>query len=218
MIRVLLSDDQPVVRAGLRGLIELDPQLVVAAEAGDGVEAEAEALRVRPDVILMDLQMPRGGGVAAIRSIRSLEELRDTAIVVLTTFNSAQNIAAAIDAGALGFLVKTAELDELHAAIHAVARGVAPMSVDSLRLFRAGRPAAAEPPAELDALTARERQVVLLAAEGRANADIARLLFLSPLTVKTHVNRAMSKLGVSDRTALVLTVLRAPESASAPPS
>lgn len=184
MLRVLIVDDHPVVRAGLRGMLEAEPGLEVAGEAGSGDEAVAVAPRLRPDVILMDLRMPAGDGVSAIR------RLPGYAVLVLTTFEG--DVDAAVEAGAAGFVLKNASRDVLVAAIRAVASGV-----------RIGvRPRRASP-----VLSARELEVIELVARGLTNPEIARRLFIGEATVKTHLLRIFAKLGVSDRTSAAITAL-----------
>ena len=196
MIRILLVDDHPVVRHGLRGMLESEPGLAVIGEAGSGTEALAIALAERPDIVLMDLRMPGGDGVEATGRI--LAGLPATKVVVLTTYESDRDILRAIEAGASGYLLKDASPAELAEAVRAAARGetVLSPSVASTLIRQVRSPA---PPA----LSAREAQVLRLVARGLTNADIGRELFISEATVKTHLLRTFSKLDVDDRTAAV---------------
>ncbi|WP_067654354.1 response regulator [Nocardia harenae] len=200
MITVLLVDDHPMVREGLRGMLEAEPDLTVVGEAGSGVEAVVVAPTVRPDVVLMDLRMPGGDGVAAIEQLRAL--LPGTKIVVVTTYDTEGDILRAVEAGAVGYLLKDASRGELANAIRGAARGetvLAPAVADRLvhRLRRPAQPA----------LSAREVQVLARVARGETNADIGRELHISEATVKTHLLRVFTKLDVSDRTAAVLTAM-----------
>jgi DNA-binding NarL/FixJ family response regulator len=200
VIRVLLVDDHPVVRHGLRGMLESEPGLAVVGEAGSGAEAVELARRELPDIVLMDLRMPGGDGVEATG--RLLAELPRTRVVVLTTYESDRDILRAIEAGASGYLLKDATPAELAEAVRAAARGetVLAPSVASTLVRQARSPA---PPA----LSAREAQVLRLVAAGKTNADIGRELFISEATVKTHLLRVFSKLDVADRTAAVTTAM-----------
>jgi DNA-binding NarL/FixJ family response regulator len=201
-VRVLVADDHPVVRAGLRALLGAEPGLAVVAEAGTGEETVAAARQQQPDVVLMDLRMPGGGGLAAIRQLSA--ELPGIRVLVLTTYDSDADILPAVEAGAAGYLLKDTPRDTLIGAIFAAARGetvlapsVAGRLVHRLRSAPDGAPAARE------TLSARETQVLALAGRGLTNAQIGRELFVSEATVKTHLLRAYAKLGVSGRTAAV---------------
>jgi DNA-binding NarL/FixJ family response regulator len=200
-----------VVREGLRGMLAAEPGLTVVAEAASGDEAVAMALAHRPDVVLMDLRMPGGDGVQATAGI--VAAVPATRVVVLTTYETDADIVRAVEAGATGYLLKDTPRADLIAAIRAAARGetVLGPTVAGRLVNRLRRPAA-EP------LSARETEVLALVARGRTNAEIGRALFIGEATVKTHLLRAFSKLGVSDRTAAVtkaieLGMLPAPGSA-----
>ena len=201
-VRVLVADDHPVVRAGLRALLSAEPGLAVVAEAGSGEETVLMARQHQPDVVLMDLRMPGAGGLAAIRQLSA--DQPGVRVVVLTTYDSDADILPAVEAGAAGYLLKDTPRDTLVSAIFAAARGetvlapsVAGRLVDRLRAAPPGAPAARE------TLSARETQVLILAGRGLTNAQIGRELFVSEATVKTHLLRAYAKLGVSGRTAAV---------------
>lgn len=199
-IRVLVVDDHPIVRGGLIALLDTLPGLVVVGEAGTGRDAVALARRHRPDVVVMDLRMPDLDGVAATRVIRA--ELPDTAVLVLTMFDEDVQVAAALAAGARGYLLKGAESAEIDRAVRAVAGGVAifsPTVADQV-LHRAGAP----PATVLAGLTPREREVLDLVARGLGNAAIAGRLGLSPKTVGNHVSALFGKLGVATRAEAVV--------------
>jgi DNA-binding NarL/FixJ family response regulator len=194
-IRVVLADDHPVVREGLRGMLAAEPDIEVVGEAGSGPEAVALAARLRPDVVLMDLRMPGGDGVEATR------QLAGTTVVVLTTYDSDADILRAVEAGAAGYLLKDTPRAVLADSVRAAARGetvLAPAVAG--RLLGAMRATAA---ASSEQLSARETEVLALVARGLTNAEIGRRLYLSEATVKTHLLRASAKLGVSGRTAAV---------------
>jgi len=226
MIRVLLADDQVLVRAGFRAILNSTEDITVVAEAGDGAEAIRLTERHHPDVVLMDIRMPGTDGLAATGVIRqaSVATTRNTAIpdtaapdtaapdtkvIILTTYESDDYLYAALRAGASGFLLKDTEPTEL---LHAVRVAVAGDALLSPRVTRrliadvASRPAPGprSAPAALATLTHREREIVVLVAAGLSNHDIAQRLFISPHTAKTHVNRAMAKLDVRDRAQLVI--------------
>jgi DNA-binding NarL/FixJ family response regulator len=197
---VLLVDDHPVVREGLRGMIDAEHDLTVVAEAGSGAEAVAMAESLRPDVILMDLRMPDVDGVTATERILAL--LSRTRIVVVTTYESDTDILRAVEAGAAGYLLKDASRAELADAVRDAARGktvLAPTVADRLVHF-VRQPTSA-------ALSAREVEVLGHVAKGESNAEIGRQLHISEATVKTHLLRTFNKLGVSDRTAAVTTAM-----------
>ena len=195
-IRVLLADDHPVVREGLRGMLAAEPDIEVVGEAASGPEAVTLAGRLRPDVILMDLRMPGGDGVEAIR------QLPGATVVVLTTYDSDADILRAVEAGAAGYLLKDTPRAVLADRVRAAARGetvLAPTVAGRLMGRMRAEPAASR----AEQLSARETEVLALVARGLTNAQIARRLYLSEATVKTHLLRACGKLGVSGRTAAV---------------
>ncbi|GAA4385811.1 response regulator transcription factor [Actinomadura sp. NPDC048032] len=207
MIKVLLADDQVLVRAGFRALLDAQPDIEVAGEAGDGEEAVALARRLRPDVILMDIRMPGLDGLEATRRIASDERLDGVHIVILTTFELDEYVFEALRGGASGFLVKDTEPVELIHAVRAVADGDALLSPGVTRRLISEFAARAKEPApspRLNALTEREREVMALVGEGLSNEEIAARLVVSPATAKTHVSRTMVKLGARDRAQLVV--------------
>jgi DNA-binding NarL/FixJ family response regulator len=212
MIRVLLADDQALVRAGFAALIDAQDDMAVVGPAGDGAEAVRLVGELRPDVVLMDIRMPGTDGLAATRAIAADERLTDVRVIVLTTFELDDYVFEALRAGATGFLVKHTEPAELIRALRTVAAGEALLSPGvTRRLIAEFAERAKEPPASsrLDSITAREREIVALVAQALSNDEIAERLFLSPATVKTHVNRAMTKLGVRDRAQLVVLAYEA---------
>jgi DNA-binding NarL/FixJ family response regulator len=207
MIRVLLADDQHLVRAGFRALLESEPDIEVVAEAATGSDAVAAATETRPDVILMDIRMPDGDGLWATERIVGDAALAGTHIVIVTTFELDEYVAQAIRAGASGFLVKDTEPVDLIRAVRVAAAGDALLSPGVTRRLLerlAGGMKVAPETTALDALTEREREVLTLVGQGLTNAEIAAQLFLSPLTAKTHVSRIMTKLGARDRVHLVV--------------
>ncbi|ARC58637.1 Transcriptional regulatory protein LiaR [Frondihabitans sp. 762G35] len=216
MIRVLVVDDQAVIRSGLLAILRADARLEVVGEAADGEEALAYARETVPDVVLLDLRMPRLDGVETTRRLRLEPALSRTRILVLTTFDSDANVVEAIRAGADGFLGKGVEPDVLVDSVMEVARGDAALSQAAQRALMthigtAKPPTAAEPAAvdQLASLTDRERDIVTAVAYGQTNDQIAAALFISPYTVKTHLNRAMAKAGVSERSQMVILAYRA---------
>jgi len=208
VIRVLLADDQALVRAGFRVLIESAPDIAVAGEAGNGEEAVALARSERPDVVLMDIRMPVLDGIEATRRIAADGDLAGCRVLVLTTFEADEYVFEALRAGASGFLLKDVEPADLLRAIRVVAGGEAllsPSVTSRLIATFAGRPSRRRVSArELDGLTDREREVLTLVGRGKSNDEIAGELFVSPATVKTHVSRVMSKLYARDRAQLVV--------------
>ncbi|MFJ8789782.1 response regulator [Streptomyces sp. NPDC102462] len=207
MIRVLLADDQVLVRAGFRALLDAQPDIEVAGEAADGAQALAKVRELRPDVVLMDIRMPLLDGLAATRRITAEPELRDVKVVMLTTFELDEYVFEAIRSGASGFLVKDTEPDELVRAVRAVVQGDALLSPGVTRRLIAEFAARSKQPADADRLarlTEREREVMALVGIGLSNEEIARRLVVSPLTAKTHVSRTMVKLGARDRAQLVV--------------
>jgi DNA-binding NarL/FixJ family response regulator len=207
MIRVLLADDQDLVRAGFRALLDAQDDIEVVGEAGDGDEAVQLARRHRPDIVLMDIRMPGTDGLAATRTIAADDQLADVRIVILTTFELDEYVFEAVRSGASGFLVKNTKPVDLLQAVRSVAAGDALLSPSvTRRLIRefAERTREAPRAPALEALTEREREVMALVADGLTNDEIADRLYVSPLTVKTHVSRAMVKLGARDRVQLVV--------------
>jgi DNA-binding NarL/FixJ family response regulator len=211
-IRVLLADDQELVRTGLRFMVDSAPDLTVVGEAATGEQAVRMARQTRADVVLMDIRMPELDGVAATARIAADQDLAGVKVLILTTFEVDEYVFAALRAGASGFLGKGAKPDVLLEAIRTVARGEALLSPVATRgliaRFRLHDPGDALSPTVLDPLTDREREIVTLIATGMSNAEIAEHLVLSPLTVKTHANRAMTKLGARDRAQLVVLAYR----------
>ncbi|MGO8725842.1 MAG: response regulator [Streptosporangiaceae bacterium] len=211
MIRVLLADDQALIRAGFHVLIDAADDLQVVGEATDGAQAVDLARRERADVVLMDIRMPGVDGLEATRRISADDDLAGVKVIILTTFESDEYVYQAIRAGASGFLVKDTEPADLIQAVRVVARGDALLSPSVTRRLitdLASRPERPPPSGSLGralaGLTDREREVLVLVAEGLSNDEIAARLFLSPLTSKTHVSRIMTKLGARDRAQLVV--------------
>ncbi|MFD7031686.1 response regulator [Streptomyces sp. NPDC059917] len=206
-IRVLLADDQTLVRAAFAMLVESAPDMAVVGQAGNGREAVELARTERADVVVMDIRMPGTDGIEATRLIASDEDLAGVKVLVLTTYDTDENVVEALRSGAAGFLVKDTRPAELLAAIRTVAGGEALLSPGPTarliaRVLRA--PGPAPTPAALDPLSDREREVLTLVARGLNNMEIADALALSPLTAKTHVSRIMGKLGIRDRAQLVI--------------
>ncbi|MFE2614202.1 response regulator [Micromonospora chalcea] len=206
-VRVVLADDQTIVRAGFRALLDLTDDLVVVGEVADGQEAVACARRTRPDIVLMDIRMPVLDGLQATRQIVADPHLDRVRVLVLTTFEIDEYVFEALRLGASGFLLKVVEPDELCAAIRVVAAGhsllapaVTRRVIDEFSRLRGQRVGVER----LDVLTDREREVVALVAAGLSNDEIGARLLMSPLTAKTHISRAMTKLDVHDRAQLVV--------------
>jgi DNA-binding NarL/FixJ family response regulator len=207
VIRVLLADDQALVRGGFRSILEGQDDIEIVGEAADGAEAVEEALRAAPDVVLMDVRMPRVDGIEATRRLHADPRVR-ARVLILTTFDHDEYLYEALRAGASGFLLKSAPPRELAAAVRTVAAGDALLAPEITRRMiedyvRRPRPGSGTPPA-LAELTARERQVLELIARGRSNGEIAAELYLSEPTVKTHVGRIFAKLDLRDRAQAVV--------------
>jgi DNA-binding NarL/FixJ family response regulator len=215
MISVVLADDQALVRAGFRALLDAEPGIEVVGEAADGLRAVEVVRETRPDVVLMDIRMPGVDGLEATRRIAADPELAATRVVILTTFELDEYVFEALRTGASGFLVKDTEPVDLLRGVRAVAAGDALLSPSVTRRVigsfvsagAAGRQP--EPPRELGQLTDREREVMVLVAEGLSNDEIAARLVISPATAKTHVSRTMIKLGARDRAQLVVQAYEA---------
>lgn len=210
MIRVLLVDDQVLLRGALAMLIDSAPDMEVVGEAGNGRDAIELARTARADVIVMDIRMPEVDGIDATRQVAAAEDLAGVRVIVLTTYDTGENVVAALRAGASGFLVKDTKPTELLDGIRTVAAGEALLSpgptaaLISRFLRLPDRPDPSSTPDDLIVLSDREREVLALVAKGLTNTEIAALLVLSPLTVKTHVSRIMTKLGARDRVQLVI--------------
>ncbi|MDP9883228.1 DNA-binding NarL/FixJ family response regulator [Sinomonas atrocyanea] len=208
MIRILVVDDQALLRAGFRALLDAEPDMEVVGEAGTGADAVAAAARLAPDVVLMDIRMPGGDGLEATRSILAAPP-DGLKVIILTTFELDEYVTGAIRAGASGFLVKDTEPADLVRAVRAVHDGDAMLSPSVTRRLLARlaaerAPAAEAPAVDISGLTEREREVVSLVGQGLNNAEIGARLFITALTAKTHVSRAMTKLGLRDRAQLVV--------------
>ncbi len=204
--RVLIVDDHAVVRAGLRALLETESDLQVVGEAADGREAVDRALALKPDVVLMDLVMPRTGGIAAIREIRS--KSTKIKVIALTSFGDDGRVVDAVQAGVDGYLLKDCRADELIEALRSVASGGAHLERDVTRALMRGLRTKHRARSQLDDLTPRETDVLREIARGRSNKEIARQLGIREKTVKTHVSNVLSKLGVHDRTQAALEAVR----------
>jgi DNA-binding NarL/FixJ family response regulator len=207
MIRVLLADDQALLRAGFRALLNAQSDIEVVGEAIDGADAVRQTQREHPDVVLMDIRMPGVDGLEATRRIAADASLADVRIIILTTFDLDEYVFDALRSGGSGFLVKDTEPVELLRAVRAVAAGDALLSPGVTRRLIAefaSQSPAPTPPPPVDALTEREREVVALVAEGLSNEEIGERLVVSPATAKTHVSRAMGKLVARDRAQLVV--------------
>jgi DNA-binding NarL/FixJ family response regulator len=208
MIRVVVADDEALVRLGLRVLLDSEDDLALVGEAGDGSATVELVRRTRPDVVLLDVRMPDMDGLHALRAIAAAPELAGTRVVMLTTFELDDYVFEALRDGASGFLIKRTEPAELLHAVRVVAAGGSLLSPTVTRRvigeFVARRTRRPAPPPGLHALTEREREVITLVADGQSNEEIAERLVVSPATVRTHVSRAMGKLGVRDRAQLVV--------------
>jgi len=205
VIRILLVDDQNLVRAGFRVILEVHPDFAVVGEAGDGLAAVAEAARTRPDVVLMDVRMPRLDGIEATRRIVQADP--HVRVLILTTFDLDEYVYGAVRAGASGFLLKDAPPDELARGVRVVAAGealLAPTATRRLLEEFARRPAPGAEAEELANVTKREREVLILVAQGLSNREIAEALAIGEATVKTHVARVLGKLGRRDRVQAVV--------------
>jgi DNA-binding NarL/FixJ family response regulator len=209
VIRVLLADDQALVRAGFRMILDAEEDIGVVGEASDGNEAVEQARRLEPDVVLMDIRMPELDGIEATRRVvAAREDDSPTRVIMLTTFDLNEYVYEALRAGASGFLLKDVPPEQLVAGIRTVAEGEALLAPSITRRliqeFASATPAPAEPPAGLGELTARELEVFKLVARGLSNAEIAAELVVSETTVKTHVARVLMKLGLRDRVQAVV--------------
>jgi len=205
-IRVLLVDDHHIVRGGIRALLEVEEGIVVIDEAADGVEAVLKARSLNPDVILLDLQMPRKNGIEAIAEIK--EENPQTKILVLTSYSDDDKVLAAIKAGALGYLLKESSTQELVQAIHSVHNGESSLHpIIARKLIRELNRTSTLPPAN-EQLTERELEVLILVARGAPNQSIADSLVISERTVRTHVSNILSKLHLANRTQAALYALK----------
>jgi DNA-binding NarL/FixJ family response regulator len=207
-VRVLIVDDQALVRTGFRMILEAEPDIDVVGEAGDGLEAIAEARRLEPDVVLMDVRMPELDGIEATRRLLSADGAGETKVVMLTTFDMDEYVYDALRAGASGFLLKDVPPEHLVEGIRSVANGDALLAPSITRRlieeFVRSNPPRAETPVGLDQLTARELEVLQLIARGLSNAEIAKELVVSETTVKTHVAHVLMKLDLRDRVQAVV--------------
>jgi DNA-binding NarL/FixJ family response regulator len=205
-ITVLLADDQSMVRAGFRMILESEPDIEVIGEAADGEQAAESARRLRPDVVLMDIQMPGGDGLEATRRITQRSEV-PSRVVILTTFERDDYVFEALHAGASGFLLKNAPPERLVDAVRVVAAGDALLAPSVTRRIIeqfARRPVEAEVHARVASLTQREREVLVLLASGKSNSELAAELFVSEGTIKTHLSSLLAKLGLRDRVQAVV--------------
>jgi DNA-binding NarL/FixJ family response regulator len=215
VIRVVLADDQTLVRSGFRALLDAEDDIAVVGEADDGAAAVALCRELAPDLVLMDIRMPGVDGLSATRQITEDRELDGVRVLILTTFEIDEYVYEALRAGASGFLVKHTEPEELIRAVRVVAAGESLLSPGATRRLIAafvdagvGAPPQQQPPREVNELTAREREVIALVADGLSNEEIARRWVVSNATVRTHVSRAMTKLRARDRAQLVVFAYR----------
>jgi DNA-binding NarL/FixJ family response regulator len=208
VIRVLIADDQALIRSAVVSLLRRESDIEVVGEASDGAEAIAIATREHPDVVVMDLRMPGTDGIAATRAIRSNQRLDTTRVLVLTTFEDEENLLSALRAGAAGFLGKGADPNEIVRAVRIVHAGdelLSPVATRALIRRSLAAPESSAPARVLPTdLTERETEILALVGRGRSNDEIAAALFISPATAKTHINRAMTKLDAHDRAQLVI--------------
>ena len=211
MIRVVLVDDQALIRSGIRALLDAEDDIVVVAEGTDGVEAVALAREHHPDIVLMDVQMPQLDGIEATRRITGDPELSEVLVVMLTNYGIDEYVFNALRAGACGFVMKDTEPADLLQALRVAMRGDALLSPAVTRRLISEFVARPETPVDVAAaaeLTRREREVVALVATGLSNDEIAAHMVISPMTAKTHVSRAMTKVGARDRAGLVVFAFR----------
>lgn len=207
MIRVLLVDDQPLIRSGFRALLDIEDDIEVVAEAADGIEAVALARQHLPDVAMVDIQMPVADGLEATRRIAADPALADVHVVILTNYGMDEYVLEALRAGAAGFLVKDVQPEDFVHAVRVAARGdalLAPSVTRALIDHYVSQPSPADAPLGLAELTNREREAVALVARGMSNDQVAEAMVISVLTAKTHINRAMTKLHARDRAQLVV--------------
>jgi DNA-binding NarL/FixJ family response regulator len=207
VIRVVLVDDQPLIRTGIKALLDGEDDIEVVAEGATGLDGVSLALEHRPDIVLMDVQMPEMDGIEATRQIANDDRLADVRVVMLTNYGLDEYVFNSLRAGAAGFIVKDTEPADLLQALRVTVRGDALLSPAVTRRLISefiARPAVVLPGADLDLLTTREREVVALVAHGLSNDEIAERMVLSPMTAKTHVSRSMTKLGARDRAQLVV--------------
>ncbi|MBO0707491.1 MAG: response regulator transcription factor [Candidatus Dormibacteraeota bacterium] len=208
MISVLLADDQVMIRSGLRALLSAEADIDVVGEAGDGVEALESARRLGPDVVVMDIRMPVMDGVEATRRLAADPDLERTRVLVLTTYDDDELVFQALRAGAGGFLLKDADPEDLVAGVRVLASGDALLAPSITRrlveAFVARPEPALAPPSMMEPLTSREQEIVALVGTGLSNHEIAGRLFISPATARTHVSRAMGKIGARDRAQVVV--------------
>ncbi len=219
MISVIIADDQALVRAGFRSIVDSDDELIVVAEASDGEEAVKAVRRHRPDVVLMDIRMPGTDGIEATRMISDDPRLRDTKVIILTTFEIDEYVFDSLRAGASGFLLKDTDPENLLEAIRIIADGDALLSPSVTRRlvaeFVSRTPGGGVAP-DLDILTPREREVMALVAAGLTNEEIGEEIYISTNTAKTHVSRAMTKLNARDRAQLVVFAYQSGLATAAP--